>query len=70
MPFSFCCRTFSSMNIMVKGHIDQSLISKEFINWKGATEAFKLHEKSQCHINCTILWEHFEKGTPINILDK
>lgn len=49
--FCFCCREFSSNNVIKKGHIDQPFIKKGFTNWKGATEAFRLHEKSQCHID-------------------
>lgn len=57
--------------IIKKGHIDQSFIKKGFTNWKGATEAFRLHEKSQCHIDSVISWEHLKKGIPIDVrLDK
>lgn len=63
--FCFCCRAFSSNNIIKKGHIDQSFIKK------GATEAFRLHEKSQCHIDSVMSWEHLKKGIPIDVqLDK
>ncbi|XP_025420198.1 zinc finger MYM-type protein 1-like [Sipha flava] len=69
--FCFCCRAFSSNNIIKKGHIDQSFIKKGFTNWKGATEAFRLHEKSQCHIDSVMSWEHLKKGIPIDVkLDK
>ncbi|KAL4104678.1 hypothetical protein QTP88_019960 [Uroleucon formosanum] len=69
--FCFCCRAFSSNNIIKKGHIDQSFIKKGFTNWKGATEAFRLHEKSQCHIDSVISWKHLKKGIPIDVkLDK
>lgn len=47
--FCFHCRKAEQEGKLRSTTKDPSFISKGFVNWKDATEAFKRHEKSKCH---------------------
>lgn len=47
--FCFHCRKAEQEGKLKSATKDSSFISKGFVNWKDATEAFKKHEKSKCH---------------------
>ena len=49
MAFCFLCRKAETEGKLKAANKDLSFISKGFSNWKDATEAFRIHEKSKCH---------------------
>ena len=49
MAFCFLCCKAEREGKLKAANKDLSFISKGYSNWKDATEAFRMHEKSKCH---------------------
>ncbi|KAH7973662.1 hypothetical protein HPB49_003722 [Dermacentor silvarum] len=49
--FCFYCRAFPQQSSAWKGHSDPAFVSVGFNRWKKAVEKFRVHEKSNSHLN-------------------
>lgn len=58
---AFCmyCRFFSTNDSSNKGHTDKAFVSTGFKSWNRATESFRVHQGSTCHIQSSKSFSSF-----------